>query len=204
MVKYDNSNDVRRWFIDGGDSRFRYDYPLNNNSVVFDVGGYEGSWAENINKKFKPNLYIFEPVKKYFDLIQTKFTNEDNVKVYNLGLSDSNKDLEINLLNDGSSIFIKSQNTETIKLVDIVTFMEENDINTIDLLKLNIEGSEYELLEHLIRKNKIKNIKNIQVQFHDFVDYAIDRRDRIREFLSKTHKETYCYNFVWENWTINN
>ena len=39
----------------------------------------------------------------------------------------------------------------------------------IDLLKINIEGGEYEVLENLIENDLIKNIDNIQIQFHDFV-----------------------------------
>lgn len=202
MELYDNSNEVRRWFADGGDKKFRYNYNLNNDSIVFDVGGYEGSWSENINNLYKPKLYVFEPVVKYYDLIVKNFDKNQNVKVYNFGLSDKDGKIKINLLEDGSSIFLESLNNEEVYLVDIIDFMNQNDIKTIDLLKLNIEGSEYDVLEHLINKNVIKNIKNIQVQFHNFVDNSIERREKIREVLKNSHKETYCYNFVWENWSI--
>jgi len=63
-----------------------------------------------------------------------------------------------------------------------------------------IEGGEYDLLEHLIKTKYIKRIKNLQVQFHDFVDQAQERMDNIQKELSKTHQLTYQYLFVWENW----
>jgi FkbM family methyltransferase len=202
MVLYDNTNEVIRWFNDGGDNKFRYDYDLNNDSIVFDVGGYEGNWAKKINTLYEPNLYIFEPVNKYYESISKNFYNNKNVKIYNFGLSNENKKIKINLLEDGSSIFLDSSNSETINLINIVDFINQNGIEIIDLLKLNIEGSEYDVLEHLISKGNIKNIKNIQVQFHNFVENSIERRDKIREILKNTHKETYCYDFVWENWVI--
>jgi len=69
-------------------------------------------------------------------------------------------------------------------------------------MKINIEGAGYDLLDHLIESGFIKNIKNIQVQFHDIVAEAVKRRASIQEQLKKTHVLTYCYDFIWENWTI--
>lgn len=75
-----------------------------------------------------------------------------------------------------------------------------NNINTIDLMKINIEGGEYELIEHFIEKEFIKEIRDIQVQFHGFVPDAGVRMKKIQEELKKTHFLTYQYEFVWENW----
>ncbi len=73
----------------------------------------------------------------------------------------------------------------------------------IELLKLNIEGGEYELLESLLENDCITYFKNIQVQFHDFLfDNAKERMTKIQEQLSKTHELTYQYEFVWENWKL--
>ena len=34
---------VSRWYEDGGNERFRFDYDLEQNSLVVDLGGYAGS-----------------------------------------------------------------------------------------------------------------------------------------------------------------
>ena len=39
---------VAPWLADNGDKTYRLDYNLNENSVVFDLGGYEGQWASDI------------------------------------------------------------------------------------------------------------------------------------------------------------
>jgi len=45
--------------------------------------------------------------------------------------------------------------------------------------------------------------KNLQIQFHDFIiDNANERMENIQTQLAKTHKITYQYKFVWENWEI--
>lgn len=69
-------------------------------------------------------------------------------------------------------------------------------------MKINIEGGEYDLLEHLIVSGFVRNIDNIQVQFHDFVDDAEHRMAVIHKNLAKTHRLSYQYPLVWENWEI--
>ena len=70
-------------------------------------------------------------------------------------------------------------------------------------MKVNIEGGEYDLLEGLIENGLTARIRNIQVQFHDFVPNAYERMKNIQLSLSKTHKITYQFEFVWENWELN-
>ena len=41
---------------------------------------------------------------------------------------------------------------------------------------------------------------NIQIQFHNFVEQAKNRREEIRSQLENTHIEAWNYTFVWESW----
>ena len=78
--------------------------------------------------------------------------------------------------------------------------MREQTIERVALLKLNIEGGEFELLEHLLDSGEIERFENIQVQFHWFAPEAHRRMQRIHEQLTVSHQTTYQYRFVWENW----
>ena len=70
-------------------------------------------------------------------------------------------------------------------------------------MKINIEGGEYDLLEALLSGDAIKLIKNIQVQFHDFlINDAKEKMTKLQEKLALTHDLTYQYEFVWENWKV--
>jgi hypothetical protein len=46
----------------------------------------------------------------------------------------------------------------------------------------------------------IENIENVQVQFHNISANANQKMERIKSKLKNTHKPTYMYEFVWENW----
>lgn len=192
---------VQPWFAVNGDHTLRLNYDLNSNSIVFDVGGYKGEFATDILCKYDANIYVFEPIMDFFEIIKNKFSQNKKINVFNFGLAGKNSDLQISLFDNSSSVYLKSERTETIKLKSIIEFLNTHDINEVDLIKINIEGGEYELLESLLSNNFIKIFKNIQVQFHDFlIENANERMTEIQKNLAKTHKLTYQYEFVWENW----
>ncbi len=194
---------IQPWFRDRGDTTLRMNYDLNQESIVFDLGGYDGKYSSDIFCKYNPYIYIFEPVKSFCEIIDNKFSNNDKVKTYNFGLGSKNEQLKINLSDNSSSVYIKSDKTEIIELKSIVEFIRKEGISRVDLVKINIEGGEYEVLESLIDNDLISIFRNIQVQFHDFiVENARERMENIQAKLSKTHKVTYQYEFVWENWEL--
>src|SRR3989338_8564713 len=165
--------------------KFRYEYALDENSVVFDIGGYQGQWAEEILRKFNANLHVFEPVKEYASAMRRKHSENAKIIIYNYGLSDKNISTEITVNGNASSLYTKRGRwkKEKVNLISARDFIEENRIENIDLMKINIEGGEYDLLEHLIETGLIKRIKNIQVQFHNFVPNAKVRMKKIQTNL---------------------
>ena len=193
---------AKQWFKDDGDKTLRLNYPLNENSVVFDVGGYEGKFADEIFNKYKCTIYVFEPVNKFYQSICERFKNNPKIKVFNFGLSDKDAEMMISISDDASSIHKDTDNKENIILKSINDFIIENKIQHIDLIKINIEGGEFQVLPALISSSFVKNIDNLQIQFHNFIPNSLEMRDNIREELIKTHELTYDYYFIWENWKI--
>jgi len=193
---------VKPWLMINGDKTYRLDYDLDENSVVFDLGGYEGQWASDIFSKFRCTVFVFEPYRKYATNIQNRFSRNSHIKVFDFGLGKEESQLTLYSNDDSSSIFKKHGQAFTIDLKKASDFIGNLDIDGIDLMKINIEGGEYDLLEELISSNSVKKITNIQVQFHDFVPDAFLRMKEIQNSLSKTHDLTYQFEFVWENWKL--
>lgn len=195
---------VAKWFADGGDDKFRYNYNLTEQSIVIDAGGYKGNFSKKIHDMYNCRVFVYEPYAPFFEHIKNEYGYIDSISVHQLAISD--KTGEKKLLDLGEATSVSTQNGDIkIDTIDIVDMINENNFTCVDLLKLNIEGEEYSVLERLIETDNLHIFKNIQVQFHDFfyVDQPIERRDFIREQLCKTHRETYCYPFVWESWTVN-
>ena len=191
-----------KWFKDDGDKTHRINYELKEDAIVIDLGGYEGQWAADIFCKYVCNIYIFEPFSEYVNNIQNRFKNNPKIKIFNYGLAAKDSKEKLYISADGSSIHKSADRAVEIELKNIDSFFNDHNIHYVNLMKINIEGGEYDLLEDLIVSGLILNIENIQVQFHDFVPDATSRMGAIKMNLAKTHMLTYEYEFVWENWKI--
>jgi len=190
-----------RWFADKGDETLRLDYQeLNDNSLVFDCGGYKGEFASNIFSKYCCRVYVFEPVKKYAQYIQDRFSKNHKIKVYPFGLGAKKDTFSISVNENSSSIFKEGSEKSIAEIISFKDFFIENNVDYIHLIKINIEGGEYDLLNHIIETGLISRIGNLQIQFHNFVPDAKNLREIIQQKLKKTHHLTYNYDFVWENW----
>ena len=162
--------ELQRWQLDRGDETLRVEYKLTPESVVFNVGGYQGKWTSDIFSRYLCQIHVFEPIIQNYTELQSRFKSNRNIHLYN---------------------FSQAQ---------IVKFITSQKYKKIDLLQIYVEGMEYELLEPLIATKQIVNIKNILVHFNLSIPNSRKRRVLTQKMLRKTHKLTFDYPFVWENW----
>lgn len=193
---------VKPWVKCNGDKTLRLDYNLGENAVIFDLGGYEGQWASDIFSKYCSNVYVFEPYPPFYENIKKRFAKNSKIRVFDFGLASSSSTTRLSYNDDNTSSFINKGEGIEIQLVDLFEFVTSQNINEIDLIKINIEGAEYDFLEYVLEHDNAKRFKNIQVQFHDFAPNAENRVEKIRSQLKLTHQATYSFDFVWENWEL--
>ena len=111
--------------------------------------------------------------------------------------------VEFDLAGDASGVFSAAEGKRiSVLLRDADEFLRETGVSRWDLVKLNIEGGEYGLLEHLIETGAIRKMCHLQVQFHLHVPGAKERYRRIARQLRRTHKLQWRYPFVWESWKL--
>ena len=173
--------------------------------LFFDVGSHLGSYSDIIIKIYpKANIFMFEPQRKIFDKIKVKYSENLNVNILNLALSNkqgnqkiyidkfdvastlSNRNLEDDLLLQRAKFFgedpqkmIESvQNIETIKLDD---FINERKLDLIDLVKIDTEGHEFEVLDGL--KENIYKVKFILIEFQSNNIFKTYEPKKIDDFL---------------------
>lgn len=190
----------RAWRRVNGDENLRLQYSLSSTSLVLDIGGYKGQWSADIYDLYGCKIKIIEPVKTFAAEIEERFRDNPNISTFAIGLGARSRTETIYLCKDASSVFLDKGTEEKIEIKDVSKWINDRKINTVSLIKINIEGGEYELLERLIETNKISMIENIQIQFHDIAADSRSRMIEIQNQLSATHELTYQYVFVWENW----
>lgn len=205
MIEYTEGFKIAhsKWIQDKGDQTHRLNYDLNENSIVLDIGGFKGEWSQSIFDLYGCNIYIFEPVKKYYNEIKNKFDSNEKIRVFNFGLGGSTRKETINSNGDSSNIY-SANGSEEILIKNILETIDELNLDRIDLCKQNIEGGEYELMSVLGKSDKIKTINHLQIQFHKMTEIknCVEMRENIKNELLKTHDIDYSYDWVWEGFSL--
>lgn len=179
----------------------RYDFPfLNQDSVVFDLGGYQGEWAEGIFVRYGATVHVFEPHPEFAGRLQEKYQRNSKIHVHACALSSRDGEFTLSDLADGSSSQRKGGRVLHCRTVEAGEYLKSLGVESVDLMKVNIEGGEYDILPHLHQIGFLKNIQSLQIQFHLFGEPNIADRERIRGMLREHHQEAWCYPFIWEHW----
>jgi FkbM family methyltransferase len=190
---------LQRWHRDRGDETLRLEFPLTSDSLVFDIGGFHGAWAHEIHRRYRCRIDIFEPMPRCVEALRARFAGEAKIRIFPWALSDASGPVTFYDCAEGSGAFVRRGAAEIrCEKKDVAEVLAAAS-GDIDLVKINIEGGEYQLLPALLR-NGIERIRCLVIQFHNFIPDAEGRRREIRERLSRTHHEQWCYPFVWESW----
>jgi len=191
---------IVKWFMDGGDNTRRLDFPLTRQSVVLDVGGYIGDWSVEIAKRYDPRIHVFEPMPETFKILRHNTENNPRISVYPFGLADGNRMARFSGPEGGSTTFGAGENGVNACLRDIKEVVDELDLGEIDLVKINIEGGEYDLLHRMFETELIPRCRYLMIQFHPWFPDAKRLRRELVGALSATHEVLWSYPFVWESW----
>lgn len=171
--------------------------------VVFDVGGHVGSWTGIMTGLYDCRSFVFEPNPHLYQHCKSTFDHNKNVEVFDCGLgSESVQTLYLRQDDASSSTFLNDGTPHQFSVVNFDQFCNQHNVSKIKVIKINIEGGEYDLLPVMLAGNYMKNIEYILVQFHDFMYDCHNRRDHIQQSLSVTHELIFNYNYVWELWKI--
>lgn len=190
------------------------DADLPDGAVVLDVGAYEGSWTAQVLGRAdgasrgpqELRVLAFEPEQGAVARMRASAVGRDpRVHVEPVGLAGTDRQESFIVSGPGSSVFERAAAPEalgrtTIELRDVDALLQELGVDRIDLVKVNIEGGEYELIDRLHQTGWLARTGVVIVQFHEFVPHAHRGRRRNRAQLSRTHRRTWAFGWVYERW----
>jgi FkbM family methyltransferase len=144
-----------------------------NITNIFEIGANLGQDAENLRALFQleqKDVFVFEPHPDLFNRIIKRY----NFNAFNLAIGDKTGVIDFNFvklttLNSGVSSALKHKTlnddlffTQKTQLLTLKDFVESNNIKSIDLLKIDVEGYTFEVLSG--SGDFINNIKVIQLE----------------------------------------
>jgi FkbM family methyltransferase len=165
-----------------------FDDLLNEEIIVIDLGACKGEFINELEKNYKiKKAVLVEANPSNFKHL----TEKDNHILYNRVISNESDSL-VKFYEDpkspynGTKFFNYFDGIEhhipTITIEDII---KENNITYIDILKIDIEGSEYEIMPSI--SDETYNIINqITIEFHDFINTELKKEtEKIIDKLEK-------------------
>ena len=138
---------------------------LHSGSVIYSGGvGEDITFEQELIQKFGVKVHIFDPSPVAQNTIA--LAKADGLLFKPVGLAASSEGKFSIGGGENSGIWLKAGGGETLLCTSIAQEMSANGHHSIDLLKIDIEGFEYEVLESCLAARI--PIKQICVEFHDF------------------------------------
>lgn len=189
---------IDKWRALDGDNTLALAWDLNEDSHVWEIGGYEGRWAEQIWKKFHCHITIFEPQNWAVHKLLKRFIGIEKVTVLPYGLWVQDDILSMgNYETDGASVINNSVGTvQKIGVKDIIREVQRfRRYASIDLALMNVEGAEFDLIPALITSGEIRSFNYFWAQFHPgLVEDGDNRAFRMFKTMDATHEVMWeCY-----------
>ena len=124
---------------------------LNKHLTCLDIGAHIGNHSLYFSQYFK-KVIAFEPHPTTFEILRLNASSVDNITTINLGCSNKNRKktaVEPTGNSGGTTIEKSLQNSTSPKNVDfLLTPLDEleflKDLDSIDFMKVDVEGHEYE------------------------------------------------------------
>jgi len=158
----------KQTFLDKIYDRFIHD----GIETVIDIGANVGVFSNYISwKKNVKLIHCVEPASKPFNELKKQFYYYNSVKCHKIGIHYNTGKSLLKIDNNSSILntFLNvSPQTDVVEEVDVFTlpeFMNKCGLNTVDLIKLDIEGLEYEILNS-INDQQISRTKNWLIEYH--------------------------------------
>ena len=169
---------------------------FNKDSTIIDVGcGYLAEFSEYLINKFDLKVFAVDPTKKHSDNlkdIEKKYPN--NFTHFPFAISKDNGTITFHetLDNESGSVLKEHANVlrdrtreYNVETKNLKTLVADLKLKKIDLLKLDIEGAEYELLES-VEKEDLAPFDQIFIEFHHVAVKKYSSKDTKR-IVKKIH-----------------
>jgi FkbM family methyltransferase len=144
--------------------------------IIFDCGANIGM-ATLFFKWLYPKsiIYSFEPDKRTFKLLQRNIKQNKLKDVFLFNLALSNKNRKIGFYSDpknpGSLVMTAKENQinsikTMVEAISLSDFFKKKKIKKIDFLKMDIEGSEEEVIEDLANNRQLNYVSKFCIEYH--------------------------------------
>ena len=183
-----------------------YKIDFKANDIVLDIGGHCGEFAIHLAKKF-PFIEVisFEPIfPLYLNFLRNMDANGvDNITLNNCAVTGDGRNVNLvsslNLNTGGSSIYMKDINADNqiynVPSMTLDAIFEQFEIEKCKLLKIDTEGSEYEILYNTKYLDRVEYFR-AELHENSYIRSLNYGMYKLADYVSKHVKDMFfetCY-----------
>lgn len=145
-------------------------YPLPISGIVFDIGANIGAFSIYAAKSAR-RIFAFEPESENYAQLQKNIAlnRATNIEIYKkaIGATHGKALLYRATANTGATSLVSkvSRDTEVVDVITLEEAMRIGGVERIDLLKMDIEGAEYQIFE-TVSDEVLSRIDAIEIETH--------------------------------------
>lgn len=174
------------------------------NDVIVDIGANIGMFTLVASQRTRNKVFSFEPLPLNYEYLQRNIATNNcaNVTTYNCAVSGMSKTekLYLSKFTGGNILYEHTCHTTegqldsyiVVPCISLEDMMRDNNIEQIDLLKLDCEGSEGSILSAASEVTLLR-IRKIVMEFHDNVSVLSHER-----LLARLQEAQFKTDLVWE------
>lgn len=146
---------------------------LDRDSVVVDLGINQANFASNIHALTGCRILGVEAVPD----LAAKAPVHDWLRVENVAIAGADGTVTMHLNQTGDATLRPDMSEDDVTTVEVrattlESFLSAHDVGTVDLLKVDIEGAEFELFDNA-PDALLERLAQITIEFHDFKNAAL-------------------------------
>ena len=187
------------YLLAGHDDLLIENLGLSTDSVVIEVGGYQGAYVAAIIERYGCTVHVFEPVDDFYAQLCQRFGTDPRIRLHPYGLDAVDATTTFQLAADATGGSSSGGRTVPVQLRAVATVINELP-PSVDVMTINIEGAEYEVLRAMAEAGILSRVQRLHVQFHDVGTSTSTSLEECRALLSATHQQAWCFDMVWECW----
>lgn len=175
-------------------------------SQVLSAGvGNDVSFEKALVSRFAARVVLLDPSPTGITTMARENLPEELVRFLPVALAGKDGELAFQPPADPQEGSFRKSNGQVIGDVrfpskTLSTLMSELRWQRIDLLKLDIEGAEYEVIDHLLERNL--DVRQICVEFHYGRGFAYTRWDMVRRILALRRRGFDLVGHVYQDHTF--
>lgn len=143
-----------------------------DNITCLEVGANIGLVTQYLSR-FSKQVFAVEPAEQHFGCLteMIKHNNLDNVAAINKAISDKVESVTFyhnqnSTMYSMSSVVNDGTEAEIVEAVDMHTLFKDNKIGDVDFMKLDVEGSEFDVIMSVGFERVVDKIKSILIEYH--------------------------------------